>query len=212
MIITIDGPSGSGKGTLAKSLSKYFNIKHLDTGRLYRTIGLICLKKGINTNNIKKIEQIIEKIDINKLNNPILMKENIAEIASKVAMHAKVRIALHLFQKKIILIQNKENKGIIIDGRDTGSKICPTANFKFFLKADTKIRAKRRFEELICRKTNVIYKEVLKNIIYRDRRDSSRIISPLIVPNDAIILDSSYLSINQVFQRASFIIKGEKTI
>ncbi|MCP4923696.1 MAG: (d)CMP kinase [bacterium] len=210
IIITIDGPSGVGKGTLAKNLAKHFNLKYLDTGRLYRAVGLECLETNVDPEDSQAAGKLAKNLIYETLSNPKLSDDEVAQAASRVAVHPQVREALLGFQKNFCAPPFQGKQGVVLDGRDTGTTICPQADFKFFLKADTAARAQQRFEELRSRQTRVIYRDVLEDLVRRDDRDASRCVSPLMAADDAVVLDSSHLNADQVFQKAVFIIT-EKT-
>ena len=207
MIITIDGPSGVGKGTLSKHLAKHFNLHYLDTGKIYRTVALKCIEKGIHFNNINQVTTIAKSINHTMIFDNRLRYESIAQIASRIASHNSVRKALLKLQKNFCKPPFGKKIGVVLDGRDTGTVICPKAKYKFFLKADTELRAQRRFQELRCIQTNVIYKDVLDDLIRRDNQDYYRTVSPLMDSENTVTIDSSYLNAKQVFQKAIFFVK-----
>ncbi len=213
MLIAIDGPAGSGKGTIAKMLAKKFNLVYLDTGKLYRAVALqALLEAGYNSNSnqteidINKISKIAiyssKNLDSNLLNNPNLDGEFIGKFASIVSAIPEVRSNLIEFQRNIA----KAPQGAVLDGRDIGTIICPNADYKFFITANLEARAKRRYEQL---KSNpqITYQKVYDDIFNRDERDKARIIAPLARADDAILIDTSELSIDDVFNKICHKIK-----
>lgn len=209
MIIAIDGPSGSGKSTISKLLSNKLNMEYIDTGAMYRAVAYYLIKNDLllNEENIKEIE-----IDF-KNNNVLLNGENvekyirtqeISSYASKVSADKNVREKLVKIQRDI-----SKNKDIILDGRDIGTVVFPNADYKIYLNANSKCRAKRRFEE-IKDKENVSFEEVLSQIERRDFADSTREISPLKKAEDAIEIDTSEMSIDEVLEEIIKIVKGNK--
>ena len=206
MIIAIDGPSGAGKSTLAKGLAKKLSIIYVDTGALYRTIGLYVYNKGIKMDEIDKIISALDEIDI-KLdfvdgNQKVLLNgndvgdsirtQNIAAYASAVSAIPKVREFLLDTQRGIAA-----NNSIVMDGRDIGTVIFPDADVKIFLTADDTSRAKRRFDELTQKGTITTLEQVLGEIRERDHNDSTRATAPAIAADDAIILDNSSMTLEE---------------
>ncbi len=198
-IIAIDGTAGSGKGTLAKKLSRILNFDHLDTGILYRICASEIIEKGISFNQINIKLWLSENNDLNKLRT-----DEVSKKASKISKEPDLRKFLLKFQRDFGN-HPPGKKGSVIDGRDIGSVVFPSADVKFFIDADPKIRAKRRLEELNLK--NEEYKKTLNNILERDERDKNRIISPLIQTKDAFAIDSSNLNKNEVLELAIKILK-----
>ena len=210
-IITIDGPGGVGKGTLAFSLAKKLNWNVLDSGLIYRLIGYLFLKEGIDTS--KKIISYINKSKIQlitnlnagiceiELNDKVLGKElrneNIASKASELAKEKEIRNAIIKIQRNAY---NPE-KGLIADGRDMGTIIFPEAVLKVFLQASPEVRAERRANQLKEKGMSVIMHDLLKQIQQRDEEDINRKISPLKPADDSLVIDTSNLSIKEVEER-----------
>lgn len=216
--IAIDGPSGSGKSSLAKMISKELGFIYIDTGSLYRSIGLYVRSKGIDKENIEEIINCLPEIDLSLsfvdggsvpvLNGKILKDEirtpEIAAYASDVSKIPQVRTFLLDLQRNIALTNN-----VIMDGRDIGTVILPQAQVKIFLIANDETRAERRFIELSSKGINVSKEEIYQQIVWRDKNDSTRKIAPAIPADDAILLDNSLLDINETFLAAMKIIQDK---
>ncbi|MBF95881.1 MAG: Cytidylate kinase [Alphaproteobacteria bacterium MarineAlpha9_Bin4] len=197
-IITLDGPSASGKGTIAKLIAKDFNLYNLETGVFYRVLGKEFLGKSINGDILKFLSGLKKNIFlINKSYKKELYQEKIGVEASKLAKLKVVRSFILLEQKKILTNYPKKFKGIILEGRDCGTVIAPEANIKFFLNAKVEIRAKRRYEQLLTKKNEINYENILKDLISRDRNDIKRKHSPLKKADDATEIDCSFRSIEE---------------
>ena len=210
-IITIDGPSGVGKGTLAFSLAKKLNWNVLDSGLIYRLIGYLFLKEGIDTS--KKIISYINKSKIQlitnlnagiceiELNDKVLGKElrneNIASKASELAKEKEIRNAIIKIQRNAY----DPKKGLIADGRDMGTIIFPEAVLKIFLQASPEVRAERRANQLKEKGMSVIMHDLLNQIQQRDEEDINRKISPLKPADDSLVIDTSNLSIKEVEEK-----------
>lgn len=202
-IIAIDGSTASGKGTLAKKLSKHFNLPYLNTGGLYRAIAMFLIKnKQINLISENKIADILKNVDFSNLDNPNLYIEDVGTIASKIAPILEVRRFLFDFQVEFA----NQPGGAVLDGRDIGTVICPNASYKFFIIADPTERAYRRYNEMLRKGQKVDYNEILNKILERDRSDMERNSSPLKKAEDAIEVDTTSMDVNEVFDYAlSFI-------
>ena len=199
MIIAIDGSAASGKGTLAKRLAKYLGLSYLDTGSLYRAVGLQLLNDGQNPNNIKQNQclKAYFEFDITLTASPLIRTEKVAEMASLVAAMPAARAALLNFQRQFAASPPDPN-GAVLDGRDIGTVVLPDADFKFFIDANICIRAERRTKELLQAGQSVMFQHVLKDLQARDVRDRSRSAAPLMPADDAIIIDSSKMSPDDV--------------
>ena len=197
-IITIDGPAASGKGTIAKSVSKDFNLFYLETGIFYRLIGKFYLVSS-NKRNIKKFLNSIRKESflITKNDKQELYNEDVAEKASFLAKSKEVRSFVLTKQLEMLMHYPKEFKGVILEGRDCGTVIVPNADIKFFLTANLEIRAKRRHQQLIVKDKKVIYDDVLMDLKVRDYNDTTRKNSPLVKAKDAIEIDCSSKDIKE---------------
>lgn len=197
-IIAVDGVAASGKGTLSERLAKHFCFAFLDTGKLYRIVASNLLENSIDPNNNKSIIDIIRQIDFSKPVEGSLHTPQISDYASKIAVHQDVRNELNTAQRDF----PKGNRGAILDGRDIGTVIFPNANLKLFITADTEIRAERRFKQLQIRDKSVSYSDVLKDLRERDERDSQRKAAPTIAADDAIVIDTTKLDVDSVFNLA----------
>ncbi|WP_427171729.1 (d)CMP kinase [Fusobacterium nucleatum] len=203
VVVAIDGPAGSGKSTIAKIIAKKFNFTYIDTGAMYRMITLYLLENNIDFNDLKEVEKVLNTVNLDMqgdkfyLNNvdvtTKIREKNINENVSKVASIKIVRSNLVDLQRKI-----SNNKNVILDGRDVGTVIFPNAQVKIFLIASPEERARRRYNEFVEKKTEITYDEVLKSIKERDHIDSTRDESPFVKAEDAIELDSTNLTIDDV--------------
>ena len=199
MIIAIDGSAASGKGSLAKRLAKYFSLSHLDTGALYRAVGLQLLNAGQNPKNIKQsqcVKACIE-VDIALTRSPLIRNEKVAEMASVVAAMPAVRAALLDLQRQFAYSPPEPN-GAILDGRDIGTVVLPDADIKFFIDADIHTRAERRTKELLQAGQSVMFRDVLLDMQERDIRDKSRAVAPLKPADDALVIDTSKMDADDV--------------
>jgi cytidylate kinase len=184
-VIAIDGPAAAGKGTIGLKLAQIFDFSYLDTGLLYRAVALKALETGVLP---EIIATNLDEVDLLKSN---LRDLNVAKEASRIAVVPEVRLALMNFQKDF----SKKTGGAILDGRDIGTVICPKADVKFFISADSSVRAERRFNELHARGVKTNIKLVYEEILARDRMDSNRDVSPMVKAEDAFLIDTSNLSI-----------------
>jgi len=198
MIIAIDGPSASGKGTLAKKLAEHYQLAYLDTGLLYRKVAYDVLHAGEDPANIEAAEKAARNLDIANMEEGLLRSGKIAEAASIVAAEPRVRAAILEFQRNFA----KNPKGAVLDGRDIGSFVCPDADFKLFITASPEVRAKRRFLELVATGYTGTLEQVTREIEARDARDRNRKIAPLKQAEDAHLLDTSNLDIETAFRTA----------
>ncbi len=206
-IIAIDGPAAAGKGTLAKRLADHFGLALLDTGRLYRAVGLKLVNSGGGAEDAEAAEKAARSLGPDDLENPDLKSDQAANAASKVAAIAGVRTALLEFQRNFA--ENpppdkagKARNGAVLDGRDIGTTVCRGAPVKLFITARPEVRAARRLKELQERGGEAIYARVLSDMKERDARDSSRQTSPLEPAPDACHIDTSDMNADQVFQAA----------
>lgn len=197
-IIAIDGPAASGKGTLARNLAKRFDFSHLDTGMLYRGLGYAVLQNNGDPENEQDVAAVlkdyIDNLDARMLDNPALRNDDVGLAASKVSVMPFVREALLDYQRHFGDRQPRDIKGVVLDGRDIGTVVCPKADIKIFVTAAQDVRAGRRFKELQGRGIDVSYDTVLADIANRDARDSNRAVAPMKPAKDAFILDTSDLN------------------
>lgn len=213
--IAIDGLSGSGKGALADGLAKIYNLKHLDTGAIFRTMGLAFLNQNILDPKEDDIKSILNSITVevvfdNSQQSMILNGENVTkflrqEEISKLA--SKVSTFDYAREKYLKIVNDFSNKyDCVIDGRDITSIVMPDADVKFYLTADEKTRAERRFKENQEKHIETTFDEVLSNLQERDYRDTHRDIAPLIIVDDAFVVDNTNLNIQQTIEKCSEII------
>lgn len=214
LVIAIDGPAASGKGTLARKLAAHLGFAYLDTGALYRAVGYTVLQAGGNPDNETDAANAAESLSNNlkpsDLQNPDLRTDTIGTAASKVAKYPSVRQALLEFQKDFAAKPVEGIAGVILDGRDIGTVICPDAPVKLFVTASTEERSKRRFKELAGKGIETTYEAVLADMIERDKRDSERAEAPLKPAEDAHILDTSAMNEAEVMERALSVIRQHR--
>ena len=203
--IAVDSPAAAGAGTLCKAISKYYNLLYLDTGKIYRMIAYLKIsnQSKYNKNFIKKE---IKNLNLNKLKSKKLLTDEIGTEASLIAKDKNIRKLVHSFQLKCAYNPPKKFDGSCLDGRDITYKIIPDANLKFFITANIKTRALRRYNELKGLNKRINYKEVLKNIKKRDKSDYNRKISPLKKTKDSILINTSNLSKRACFLKIKKII------
>ena len=208
MMIAIDSPAAAGAGTIAKSISKHYNLLHLDTGKIYRMIAFIKInqQKKFNINFLKRK---IRNLNIKNLQNKDLLSDEVGVEASSIAKDKNIRKLVHSFQINCAYNPPKKFYGSCLDGRDITYKIIPDADFKFFITANSKIRAKRRFQELKKLKKKVSYQTILKSIKKRDKSDYNRRISPLKKTEDSILINTSNLSKRACFLKIKKIIDSK---
>jgi cytidylate kinase len=206
LIIAIDGPSASGKGTLARRLAQRFGLAHLDTGKLYRATGLAVLEAGGDPTDPAAAEKAARSLDFARLADPRLLQEDVAQAASQAASIPAVRAALLEAQRRFAQHPPPPASGAVLDGRDIGTVVCPDANLKLFITASAESRAERRVKELRERGVPAIYETVLQDMKERDARDSERRVAPLSAAPDAVTLDTTLLDADQVFEQASELI------
>ena len=211
--IAIDGTSASGKGTLAKKLSEKYAIPHLDTGLMYRKVASEILKKT-DYNNLLELSCEIAKISsFEDLQNEELRTENIAQMASKIAVFPALRNMLNLKQKEFVYKSNEQFGGCVLDGRDIGTKILPNANFKFFIDASIEIRAKRRLLEknisfLHGNDEKCMLQTLTEKMVERDNIDRNREDSPMVPAKDAFVIDTTSINSDQLLSIATKLIEG----
>ena len=203
--IAIDSPAAAGAGTIAKALSKYYNLFYLDTGKIYRMIAFIKINQKKKFNE-KFLKSRIKKLNLKSLQNKKLLSDKVGTEASLIAKNKNIRKLVHAFQINCAYRPPKKFNGSCLDGRDITYKIIPDADFKFFVTANLKIRAKRRFKELKNLKKKVSYSEVLKSIKKRDKSDYNRRISPLRKTKDSILINTTNLSKRACFLKIKKII------
>ncbi len=195
ILIAIDGPAASGKGTLAKMVAKHYGLKYLDTGTIYRALGKKMLDLNINPYDEETAAKFAKSISIKDIETEDLYGENVGMAASIVASNPKVREALIEFQRNIA----NSKEGAVLDGRDIGTVICPNADFKFYIEADIEVRAKRRYKQLQDKENSIIYQDVFDDLKRRDERDSRRAAAPLKRADDAFFIDTTLMTVDEAF-------------
>ena len=201
-VITVDGPSAAGKGTLARRLAQHFGFDFLDTGSLYRGVGLAVLRQGLDPADQSAATAAAEALTPDLLADPAIRAEATSAAASKVAAIPSVRAAILNWQRDFARNAARDSGGAVLDGRDIGTVVCPDADGKLFITASQEARAQRRVKELQARGETAIYARVLQDMQERDARDRGRSISPTKPATDALIIDTSDLTADQVFERA----------
>lgn len=204
MIIAIDGPAASGKGTLGKRIAAHYGFAHLDTGKLYRAVARDVLAGGKQPSDAFAALSAAEGLDLSTLGDPRLMDGRLGEAASVVASHPQVREALLAYQRQFA----RRKPGAVLDGRDIGTVICPDADVKLFVTATAAERARRRYLELHHAGNGITVAEVLADIKRRDERDKSRAAAPLVQAKDAVLLDTTNLDIDAAFKAAIDLIEA----
>ena len=203
--IAIDSPAAAGAGTLAKTISKYYNLLYLDTGKIYRLIAFLKIKQKKKFNK-KFLRKTIQKLNLKSLQNKNLLSDEVGNEASLIAKDKYIRKLVYSFQIQCAYKPPKKFNGSCLDGRDITYKIIPDADLKFFITANLKTRARRRYLELKNLKKNVSYSEILKSIKNRDKTDYNRRISPLKKTEDSILINTSKLSKRACFLKIKKII------
>lgn len=218
-IVAVDGTAGSGKGTVTKIIGEKMNLLYIDTGAMYRCVSLYMIKNKIKLDELDKIEKMLKDINIElKKENGIdkcylngedvtkkIREDDVSKIVSKVSIILVVRNAMVELQRKM-----GENQDIIMEGRDIGTKVFPNADVKIYLDASEEERAKRRLKQNREKGINISYEDILENIKFRDNADKTRKISPLKQAEDAIYIDTTHLSIEEVVEKISEIIRSKQ--
>jgi cytidylate kinase len=190
VIIAVDGPAAAGKGTIARALAQHFSYHHLDTGTLYRRVGLELLKSDGDIHDSKIAAAIAQNLHSYAYLDYELRTEAVGAAASIVASIPEVRAALLDYQRSFA----EQEPGAVLDGRDIGTVVCPDADVKLFITASPEVRAKRRLAELQANGADVTFEAVLQDIRQRDDRDQNRAVAPLMAAPDAVIIDTSELA------------------
>ncbi|WP_455474221.1 (d)CMP kinase [Bartonella sp. B30(2025)] len=194
-VIAIDGPAASGKGTLARKIAAHYGLHHLDTGLTYRGVADALLQQKLALDDEKSAIACATELDFNTLNPVLLSSHELGQAASKIALIPAVREILVAKQRNFAKIL----PGSVIDGRDIGTVVCPNADVKFYILANVRIRAKRRYQEILKKGFQADYNEILVDLEQRDSRDITRKQSPLTPAQNAHLLDTSELSIEATF-------------
>lgn len=198
MIIAIDGPAASGKGTIARALAAHFGLKHLDTGLIYRAVGKALLDEGADFSDTAKAVDVATRVDLASLDRKTLSAHLIGEAASKVAVIPAVRTAVLDAQRRFA----ETPPGAVLDGRDIGTVVCPNADAKLFVDADIQIRAKRRTAEMQARGIAIEEETVRTDLERRDARDAARTDAPMVRATDAHLLDTTDKDIDAAIAQA----------
>lgn len=210
--VAIDGPAGAGKSTIAKLVGKKFNLMYINTGAMYRAVTLLAKEKNIKTTEIEKLKMLIEEMEMHFENDDLILNgKNIQnhitlpEISSSVSNYASIPEV----REKLVKLQRDMSKkyDVIMDGRDIGTVVLKDSKYKFFLTATPEERATRRYKELVDRDIVVNYDEILRDIIKRDEIDTNRETDPLRQADDAVLIDTTGLNIEQVTEKICSYIK-----
>lgn len=204
--IALDGPSGAGKSTVAKALAKRLDIIYLDTGAMYRSLAYVAVKQGIDVNDETAVKPMLDNLDMKIITGdsqqiivngenvtPFIREHYVSKAASDISALPAVRIKLVELQREIA-----KNDCVVLDGREIGTYVLPDAKYKFFITATPEVRAKRRFEELKAKGDAPSYEKVLEDIKVRDYNDSHRAFAPLKQADDAVLVDTTNMSIDEV--------------
>ena len=213
-IVAIDGPAGSGKGTIAQIIANKLNFTNIDTGAMYRCVALYLLENNIELNNESEIINNLEKININIDENEKkvymndkdvtdkIRKPDVSKVVSQVSSVKEVRLKLIDLQRKMA-----SGKNVVMEGRDITTVVFPNADIKIYLDARLDVRARRRYIEIVEKNKDIKYEDVLNNIIIRDKNDKEKEFGALKVADDAMVIDTTYLNIEQVADKIISIIK-----
>ena len=207
MVIAIDGPAASGKGTLAQRLARHYGLPHLDTGLLYRGVALPLIDAGASLDDEAAAARAAETLIADRLADPRLRDRAMGEAASRISAVPAVRAALLAWQQRFA----GTSAGAVLDGRDIGTVVCPNARVKLFITADAAERARRRHRELERRGETTTLAEILADIEARDARDAARSTAPLKAADDAVRLDTTHLDADEAFAAARAIVDGART-
>jgi cytidylate kinase len=198
VIISVDGPAAAGKGTIAKALAQHFGYHFLDTGTLYRRVGLVLLETSDDPRNVKAAVAIAQNLNSHPYSDLELRTEAVGAAASIVAVIPEVRTALLAYQRNFA----DQLPGAVLDGRDIGTIVCPDADVKLFITASSEVRARRRLAELRSYGADVSFDVVLADIRQRDERDRTRAVAPLVSAVDAVVIDTSEMTAEEAIAAA----------
>ena len=203
LVIAVDGPAASGKGTVAARLATHYGLPYLDTGLLYRAVGMAVLAAGGDLDDPDQAAEAAQALELSSLEDPALIGRTAGDAASRVAFHPPVRAALLELQKDFAT----QPGGAVLDGRDIGTVIAPDADVKIYVTADAEVRARRRWKQLTGRGEGVAFETVLDDILKRDARDADRDVAPMIAADDAVLLDTTEMDIDAAFEAACRIVE-----
>ena len=218
-VVAIDGPAGTGKGTITKLISEELGLINIDTGAMYRCVTLEMINKEINIDNIEGIKNILKtiKIDMENIDGNLRFFLNgndvTAEIRTQKVNNLVSQVShVPIVRKEMVNLQRKMavGKNVVMEGRDIGTNVFPNADVKIYLDASTEERAKRRYKQEKEKGLNITYEEVLKNVVFRDENDKNSDVAPLKKAEDAVLVDSTYLSIEEVKKEVLKIINEKK--
>lgn len=217
MIIAIDGPGGAGKGTIAKAVAKELNIVYIDTGAMYRSVGLYAKRNNIGTRDRECLKGVLDSIKIDvKVSNEgqriLLNGEDVSEAirTPEISMAASDVSSIPEVRERLVDMQREmgSKQSVVMEGRDIGTVVFPNADKKIYLTASAEMRARRRYNELIAKGQEVEYDTVLEELIIRDRNDSTRETSPLRQAEDAVVLDTTDMTLSEAIAKTIEIING----
>jgi len=204
LIIAIDGPAASGKGTLSRRVANWLDVPFLDTGRIYRAVGMKLVYDGIDPADKLAAISAAKKLCAQDLTNPQLRREEVGSAASIISSYPEVREILLQFQRDFAAHED----GAVLDGRDIGTVVCPDADVKLFITASIESRAKRRFDELEGQGIELSYDSVMADLLERDERDANRSTAPLKPAHDAVVIDTTNLSADDVFEQVKILLRS----
>jgi len=205
-VIAVDGPAASGKGTIATRLAQTYDLAMLDTGLLYRAVGVLLARHGGDFDDVEAATRVARELTADMLTDPAFRTREAGEAASRVAVHPPVRLALREMQQDFA----RRPDGAVIDGRDIGTVIAPEAPAKLYVTARPEVRAERRFKQLRGQGEAVTFEDILEDIRKRDERDGGRADSPMIQAPDAVLLDTSEMTIEQTTDAARRIVEAAR--
>ena len=208
LVIALDGPAASGKGTISRLLSEHYGFAYLDTGTLYRGVAALMLAQCVDPHDAARAEKIAQNYDVTQIAGIAIRTKEVGAAASVVAANPGVRAALLDYQQRFARQPPNNAIGSILDGRDIGTVVCPEADVKFFVTASPEVRARRRWAELAEVNPAIEQAAILKDLLERDARDSARDDAPMVAASDAELLDTTHLSIDAAFAAARRVIDG----